>query len=236
MPRRGLTRADFDTILEATDALLAPHGFARDAESVIPIYFRFIRDAGIASRIEGLSLRFEYGFRTNWLWATVKFPELLILLSEVRPFTYLRTHAWTAPDYASHVAARVSLEQLGAVQGFDPPAGIRWGADGRLRRARSVAAETLGSVMEELVRTYALPAFGELLSLPGIARAADHPDYAGSGIGGAWSLAARIALGDLPGAAQAFRTNPYCLGLDRKRFESGKSWLLGKGIGVADVQ
>jgi hypothetical protein len=224
--------AEIESVVPGVEACLSALGFIR-AEH---LFYRRVSDGDVAAKIEGISLRFEYGFRTCWLHATAKFPGLIELLGEVRPFAYQKELAWRAPDYASHVCCMLRLTDLDPVLCTALPNGMRWREDGRLQRARSVSAETLGRVMLDLVQGYAVPALTDRLTLTAVAAACDSPAYPSSGIAGAWSLAARVALNDKAGAARAFQLHPYSLGSDKARFSAAKEWLISKGVDVASTK
>lgn len=230
MPRRRNAIRQIDTVLPTIDALLLPRGFARAGN----VYYRR-SEADVFPKLEAVTVSFEYGFRTCWLQATVKVPALIELLSDVRPFAYAKSHAWQVPDHASHLACMLRLFELTGTARAPLPAGIHWRDDGRLQRSRPVPAETLGAAMAAVIEAHALPALEHRLTIDGLAAAADQPEYARSGIGGAWSLAARLALGDIDGAERAFRTHPYSLGPDPMRFAAAKAWLRGCGVDVSDV-
>ena len=220
-----------EAVVAPVEALLRPLGFTRSGS----LFLRRQVDHGVDARIEGISLRFEYGFRTCWLHVTVKYPALIELLNEVRAFAYAREHAWRGPDFNTHLACRLRLEdfrpQVGSL-----PEGLGWRYDSRLRRARPVPAEVLGGFLHDLVQAHALPALSGRLGLEAVAAASERPGYADSGIAGAWSLAAHLLLGDLPGAGRAFDRHPYSLGADRRRFDTAQAWLLDRGVDVAHVR
>lgn len=222
---------EIEPLLEVAEACLLPHGFSRSGH----LFHRHRLTGDIHAKIEGISFRFEYGFRTCWLLATVKFPHLIELLAEVRPFAYKRELAWRVPDYGSHLSCMLRLVDLCPTVPPPLPDGIGWRYDGRLSRARTVSAQCLGRVMVDLVQQYALPALDERFNIGNIAAASNQHGYRRSGIAGAWPLAARVALGDFEGAARAFRSNPCSLGADKGRFEAGKAWLLAKGVAVASI-
>lgn len=222
---------DMESVMEQAEAYLLSEGFSRSGH----IFHRRRFTGDINAKIGGISFRFEYGFRTCWLLATVKFPHLIELLTEVRPFAYKTELAWRVPDYGSHLSCMLRLVDLCPTVPPPLPSGMLWRYDGRLSRARTVSAQCLARVMVDLAQQYALPALDERCNLMSIAQASDQPGYRSSGIAGAWPLAARVALGDFEGAARAFGSNPYSLGADKGRFEAGKAWLLGKGVAVASV-
>lgn len=229
--RRGAIQS-IDEVIPDVERKLVSAGFVRTGD----LFHRNITAGDVTDRIEGVSLRFEYGFRTCWLRVTVKYPRLLELLAEVRPFAYRRELAWAVPDFASHLCSVLRTGDLTPELSASLPTGMRVRDDGRLQRARSVPAATLGRVMLDLVEGYALPALQQRLTLNAVAAACDLPGYPDCGIAGAWPLAARIALDDKEGAARAFRSHPYSLGSDLSRFCAGREWLLGKDVEVASVK
>ncbi|UXH76763.1 hypothetical protein [Roseateles amylovorans] len=228
--RRFNAIADLDTALAEVDAVLLPLGFER----IEHVYHRR-SDDDLLPRLQAVTLGFAYGFRTCWLQVTVKVPTLVELLSQVRPFAYAKAHAWRVPDYASHLACMLRLSDLPGAVGSPLPPGLQWREDGRLQRARWVTAQTLGATLAGLIQQQALPALAQRLTLHGLAAAADAPGFERSGIAGAWALAARLALGDLEGAARAFRAHPCALGADRARFAAATRWLRGCGVDVDDL-
>lgn len=222
---------DIESVITEIEPYLTSQGFDRSNH----LFHRCRREGEISTTIEGISLRFEYGFRKCWVSVTAKYPALVELLSEVRPFAYIKTMAWKVPDFASHVTAIVRLTGVSPSSSLIPYPGLRWSEDGTLRRARSVSGEHLGRVLFDTVKLSALPALEKRLSLGAVAAVANNPRYPKTGIAGAWPLAARIALGDIEGAAQAFFSHPYSLGADEVRFNNAKEWLLSKGVAVAGV-
>lgn len=218
-----------DALWPALEAALHPLGFTR-TDNV----FHRRSDGDLLPRLEAITFGFEYGCRICWMQATVKVPALIQLLHGVREFAYRPEVAWRVPDFASHLACMVRLSEMGAM-GQSLPERLRWGDDGRLRRARPVPASVLGETLATLAKDHARPLFDRLLTLQGLAAAADAPGYATSGAGGAWSLAARLALGDLAGAEQAFRRHPYSLGTTRLRLAAARDWLWRQGVDVRDV-
>lgn len=229
---RRSTIKSIDEVVPDVERCLSSAGFTRAGH----LFHRSIANGGVSDRIEGVSLRFEYGFRTCWLWVSVKFPGLIQLLGEVRPFAYRGELAWHVPDYASHLCCVLRIADMAPMLLASLPSGMRVRDDGRLQRARSVPAATLGRVMLDLVQGYALPALDNRLTLNAVAAASDLPGYPDCGIAGAWPLAARIALHDKEGAARAFCTHPYSLGADLSRFSVAREWLLSKGVDVASVK
>ena len=223
---------DFESAAGSSAAYLASLGFTRSGR----LFHRRSHAGEVADKIEGIALCFEYGFRTCWLHASVKFPALVGLLSEVRPFAYRREQAARVPDHESHLCCLHRLVDLRTDEPLHLPAGIRERDDGRLQRARPVNGDTLQRVMLDLARDLALPALERRLTLAAVAAAADRPGYEHSGIAGAWPLAARLALQDLEGAARAFRCHPHSLGQDAQRFAAAKQWLIGRGVDVAAVE
>ncbi len=221
--------SEIDSVVPAVEAYLSALGFIRAGH----LFHRCTAEVDVAAKVEGISLQFEYGFRTCWLYATAKFPRLIELLGEVRPFAYKKELAWRAPDYASHVCCMLRLTDLDPMLSAILPNGMRWREDGRLHRARSVSAEALGQAMLDLVRGCAVPALMDRLTLTAVA--CDLPAYSSSGIAGAWPLAARVALNDNVGAARAFQLHPYSLGSDESRFTAAKEWLLSKGVDVSSA-
>jgi len=219
-----------DEVFEPIDAALRPLGFTRTEN----VYHRH-SDHDVFPGVEAVTFGFAYGFRTCWMHTTVKIPALIELLAEVRPFAYDKTLAWRVPDHASHVACMLRLSEMAGTADEPLPEGLHWRDDGRLQRSRRVPAAVLGNTLAALARRFALPALRERLTLRRLAAAADAPGYGQSGIAGAWPLAARLALGDLEGAAQAFRAHPYALGSDRMRFMTAKAWLQGCGLALDDV-
>jgi hypothetical protein len=230
--RRRNAVTDFEAAAGSSVAYLASLGFNRSEH----LFHRRSHPGEVADKIEGIALCFAYGFRTCWLHATVKFPGLVELLSEVRPFAYRRTLAASVPDHGSHLCCLHRLVDLRTGDPLHLPAGISERDDGRLQRARPVDADTLQRVMLGLVRDLAVPALARRLTLEAVAAASDRPGYEHSGIAGAWSLAARLMLQDLEGAARAFRRHPHCLGEDARRFAAAKKWLSGRGVDVGAVE
>jgi len=220
-----------DEVYEPIDAALLPLGFTRTGN----VYHRQ-SEHDVFPGIEAVTFGFDYGFRTCWMHTTVKIPALIELLAEVRPFAYAKALAWRVPDHASHVACMLRLSEMAGTADAPLPQGLRWRDDGRLQRVRRLPAATLGDTLAALARQFALPALRERLTLRRLAAAADAPGYGQSGIAGAWPLAARLALGDLDGAARAFRAHPYALGSDRLRFAAAKAWLRGCGLVLDDVE
>lgn len=223
---------DFDAAAGSSMAYLASLGFSRSGH----LFHRRSHAGEVADKIDGIALCFEYGFRTCWLHATVKFPGLIGLLSEVRPFAYPRTLAARVPDHGSHLCCLHRLVDLRTGGPLQLPEGIHVRDDGRLQRARSVDGDTLQRVMLGLVQDLAVPALEHRLTLAAVAAASDRPGYEHSGIAGAWPLAARLALRDLEGAARAFRRHPHCLGKDERRFAAAKQWLIGRGVDVGAAE
>lgn len=230
--RRRNAVTDFEAAAGSSVAYLASLGFTRSGH----LFHRRSHAGDVADKIEGIALCFEYGFRTCWLHATVKFPGLIGLLSEVRPFAYRRTLAARVPDHGSHLCCLHRLTDLRRGEALHLPEGIRERYDGRLQRARPVDADTLQRVMLGLVQDLAVPALERRFTLAAVAAASDRPGYEHSGIAGAWPLAARLALQDLEGAARAFRRHPLSLGGDERRFAAAKQWLIGRGVDVGAVE
>jgi len=228
--RRFNAIQQIDEVLGPIEDALLPLGFTR-CDNV----FHRRSDRDLLPRVEAVTFGLAYGLRTCWMHTTVKIPALVALLAKVRSSAYKEVHAWRVPDYAGHVACMLRLSELDGAQRSPLPDGLHWRHDGRLQRARSVPAPVLVSTMVELVHRWSLPALQQRLTLQRLADAARSTGYPRSGIAGAWPLAARLALGDLGGAAQAFRLHPYSLGSDRVRFTAAKAWLQSHGLDVSDV-
>ncbi|NKI97318.1 hypothetical protein [Rhizobacter sp. SG703] len=229
MSRRFNAIRQSDEVWPAIEAVLLPLGFVRTGH-----VFHRRSDTDLVPRLEAMAFRFEYNFRTCWMHATVKMPAFIELLHGVREFAYRPELAWQVPDHASHVACMVRMSEMGA-QGSPLHEGVCWREDGRLQRRRRTPGAVLGEAFASIAREYALPLFDRRLTVQGLAGAADSPAYPKSGVGGAWSLAARLALRDLDGAARAFRAHPYSLGDDFSRVAAAKAWLMRQGVEVSDV-
>ena len=229
MSRRFNAIRQSEEVWPAIEAVLLPLGFTRTGH-----VFHRRSETDLLPRLEALAFQLEYGFRTCWMHATVKVPALIAQLHGVREFAYRPELAWRVPDHASHVACMVRMSEMGAV-GSPLPEGINWREDGRLQRRRRTTGAVLGEAFAAITREYALPLFERRLTVQGLAAAADSAAYPTSGLGGAWPLAARLALHDLVGAENAFRAHPYSLGEDRGRFEAAKAWLVRQGVSVSDV-
>ena len=229
MSRRFNAIRQADEVWPAIEAVLLPLGFTRTGH-----VFHRRSDTDLLPRLEAIPIKFEYGFRTCWMHATVKVPALIELLHGVREFAYRPELGWRVPDHASHVACMVRMSEMGAMDS-PLPDGLSWREDGRLQRRRQTTATVLGEAFAAIVREHALPLFERRLTLQGLAAAADSPGYPTSGVGGAWPLAARLVLGELDGAAQAFRAHPHSLGDGRFRFAAAKAWLMRQGVDVGDV-
>lgn len=230
--RRPNAITELESVVRAIDPCLSAVGFSRSNH----LFYRSKDEGFVEEKIEGISLRFEYGFRTCWLHPTAKFPRLIELLSEVRPYAYKKELSRRVPDYASHIACMLRLADLCALSAATLPKGLRQREDGRLQRARSVPAKRLADVLLELIQEQVFPALQSRLTLSKIAAASERPGYPQSGAAGAWPLAAKLALHDLEGASHAFARHPYSLGADERRFEIAREWLLRKGVDVNSVK
>lgn len=230
MSRRFNAIRHADDVWSSIEAVLLPLGFVRAGH-----VFHRRTDTDLLPRLEAITVSLEYGFRTCWLHATVKVPALIELLHGVREFAYRPELAWQVPDHASHLACMVRMSEMGAV-GTPLPEGVAWREDGRLQRRRQTPGPVLGEALAAIVREHALPLFARRLTLHGLAAAADSPAYPTSGLGGAWPLAARLAMGDQDGAARAFRAHPYSLGKDHLRVWAAKAWLARQGVDVDEVR
>lgn len=217
-------------VLPMLEAALAPFNFARTGA-----LFHRPSDHDSLHCVQAIAVAADHGYRAWSLHATVKYPALVEMLSEVRPFAYTRATAWDVPDFAGHVAGRLRLSDMPSAASMALPEGMRWGGDGRLWRRRSVDATTVAQTLAALALQVAQPQFDRRLTLGGLAQAADAPGYASSGVAGAWALAARLALGDLAGAERAFRAHPHALGRDADRLAAARDWLVGRGVPVGDV-
>lgn len=227
--RRNAIR-DPGPVFERIDAVLLPQGFSR----VDNVYHRRA-DQDVHPRVEAITLGFAYGFRTCWMHTTVKIPALIELLASARGSSYREANAWRVPAPAALVACMLRLSELEGARQLPLPAGLHWRHDGRWQRARTMPAQTLGETLALFAERLALPALRQRLTLDRIAAAADASGYAASGAAGAWPLLARLALGDVQGAAAAFRRHPYALGSSRAEVISAKAWLRGCGVEVEDV-
>jgi hypothetical protein len=221
-----------EDVLAALEPGLAAQGFTRHRQ-------RFHRSRGLGvgdARVEGIALEFGADQRQVQLYVTVKFPALIELLHEVRPFTYQAARAWAVPDFASHTACCLWIPDLPRVPAALLPPYVRQREDGHLRRSRaSPVASTVGVLMH-LIEAGALPALDTRLTLERVAAAAERHAYRVCGIAGAWPLAARLLLGDVQGAGRAFARQPRALGRDQQRFQAGCAWLQRKGLDLAPLQ
>lgn len=230
--RRNKGREIQSEVLDALEPWLAGHGFARHEWLFHRTRFVGTREA----RVERISLGSGAGNRDVQLYFSVKFPALIELLHEVRPFTYDPKTAWAVPDYSSHTACCLWIPNLPRPPATLFPPGARQRADGHLRRSRTSPSASTSRVLMHFIEDGVLPAFDTRLTLERVAAAAERDAYSTCGIAGAWPLAARMLLGDLQGAAFAFSRQPRALGRDQQRFEAGRAWLQGKGLDLTRLQ
>lgn len=228
--RRHNAIPHIDDLLEPIAAALLPHGFVRTEQ-----VFHRRSDDDLLPRLEAITVGTAYGFRTCWMHTTVKIPALVDLLAHLRGNRAREPSAWRVPDHAIHVACMLRLSELDGARQCPLPDGLHWRPDGRLQRARTVPASVLASTLIDLMERFALPALNHRLVLQGLARSAEAPGYAESGMAGRWALAARLALGDVDGAAAAFRAHPFSSGADREVFLRVKQSLVRSGMAVDDV-
>lgn len=221
-----------DEVLDALEPWLAGHGFGRRGGLFHRTRFVGTQEA----RVEKISLGSGSGHRDVQLYFAAKFPALIELLHEVRPFTYDPRTAWAVPDYSCHTACCLWIPDLPRPPATLFPPGVRQRTDGHLRRSRASPAESTSSVLMHFIEAGVLPALDTRLTLERVAAAAERDAYSTCGIAGAWPLAARLLLGDLQGAAFAFARQPRALGRDQQRFEAGRTWLQGKGLDVSHLQ